>query len=426
MDIAQHKKLAIKAAIAQGLLDKDKPLVALVHKEGIIHSVNELHSAFYDNFRHCFAVKANPYLNILIALREAGMGAEVASETEVELALKAGFSADQIVFDAPVKTLQEIERALSLGIAFNIDNFQELERVKNWLKSNQSNSNIGFRINPQIGAGSVESTSTATLTSKFGIGLKDTGNREKLIKACKDYRWINTLHVHVGSVGCPLELMCEGVKSIDDLAKEINQTIERQQITHMDIGGGLPVDFTQDKDSPSFNQYAQKLRESVPDIFKQYQQVTTEYGRAVIAKNAVTIGRIEYTKTMGGVLIALGHIGVQTLVRTVYEPEDWMRRISAFDATGELKEGNIVKQNIAGPACFSGDLIAKERPLPKLEPNDYIMVHDTGAYHFSNHYQYNALPRLPVYGYEIDDAGNISFELFSLGQSVQDVVDDYS
>lgn len=426
MNIAQHKTRAVKAAIAQGLLNQDKPLLALVHKDGIIHSVNKLHAAFNANFRHCFAVKANPYLKILMALKEVNMGAEVASETEVELALKAGFSADQIVFDAPVKTQQEIQRALRLGIAFNIDNFQELERVRNWLESNQSKSNIGFRINPQIGAGSVESTSTATLTSKFGIGLKDKGNREKLLKACDDYAWINTLHVHVGSVGCPLELMCEGVKSINDLAKEINQRIGHKQIDHLDIGGGLPVDFSQDEDNPEFSDFARALRQSVPDVFEDYQQVTTEYGRAVIAKNAITIGRIEYTKTMGDVSIALGHIGVQTLVRTVYEPEDWMRRISAFDASGELKEGNIIKQNIAGPACFSGDLIAKERPLPLLEPNDYVVVHDTGAYHFSNHYQYNALPRLPVYGYEIDKAGNVNFELYSSGQSIQDVVDDYS
>lgn len=426
MNIAKHKTLAMKAAIAEGLLNCNKPLVALVNKQGIINSVKNLHDAFNDNFRHCFAVKANPYLKILQELRKAGMGAEVASEPEIELAIKAGFTVDQIVFDAPVKTQQEIERALTLGIAFNIDNFQELDRVARWLDENTSTSNIGFRINPQIGAGAVESTSTATMTSKFGIGLKDEGNHERIIEACQGYSWLNTLHVHVGSVGCPLELMCDGVKAIDDLAKNINQTINKKQITHLDIGGGLPVDFSQDADNPTFNDYAQMLQKELPHLADDYQQITTEYGRAVIAKNAVTIGRIEYTKTMGGVSIALGHIGVQTLVRTVYEPEDWMRRITAFDSMGDLKKGDLIPQDIAGPACFSGDLIARARPLPQLEPNDYIMVHDTGAYHFSNHYQYNALPRLPVYGYEIDDNGKVSFELFSKGQTVQDVIDDYS
>ena len=146
----------------------------------------------------------------------------------------------------------------------------------------------------------------------------------------------------------------------------------------------------------------------------------------MLAKNAITVGRVEYTKTSGGTPIALTHIGVQTLVRTVYEPEYWKRRITAFDEKGALKKGPLIKQDIAGPACFSGDLIARERALPLLKPNDYVMVHDTGTYHFSNHYQYNALPRIPVYGYQIDTSGQVIFVEISKGQNMNDVINDYS
>lgn len=426
MNITDHKKQAIKAVIQQGLLNSENPLVVLVNQQGIIDTVEKLHHAFPGYFRHCFAVKANPYLKILEQLRKAGMDAEVASMTELELSLKAGFTTDQIVFDAPVKTPQEIDRALSLGIAFNIDNFQELDRVIEWCKTKQSSSSIGFRINPQIGAGSVASTSTATMTSKFGIGLKDAGNRQRIISACQNYSWIDTIHVHVGSVGCPIELMCSGVEAATKLVNDINNQIGKHQIKSIDIGGGLPVDFTQDADNPEFSDYATALTNSVPEVMSGNYHVTTEYGRAIMAKNAITIGRVEYTKNMGNTAIALTHIGVQTLVRTVYEPINWKRRISAFDSVGQVKTGEMIKQDIAGPACFSGDLIATDRPLPLLEPGDYIMVHDTGAYQFSSHYQYNALPRLPVYSYAIDEQDNIEFKLISSGQSIQDVIEDYS
>lgn len=423
---ALHKKQAIKAAIDQGLLGEKNPLLALVNQQGIIDTVNKLHNAFPPHFKHCFAVKANPYLKILQQLQQAGMGAEVASLAELELSLKAGFSTDQIVFDAPVKTMQEIDRALSLGIAFNIDNFQELDRVIDWMNQDNSSSNIGFRINPQIGAGKVASTSTATMTSKFGIGLKDVGNRQKIINACNKNSWLNTLHVHVGSIGCSLELMCEGIASIVKLAEDINQTSHSKQIVNLDIGGGLPVDFKEDADSPEFTDFAAALSDRVPQIMDGSYHITTEYGRAIIAKNAVTLGRVEYTKTMGDLPIALSHIGVQTLLRTVNEPEDWQRRISAFDKDGQLKQGQLIKQDIAGPACFTGDIIAHKRPLPLLHSGDYIMVHDTGAYHFSNHYQYNALPRLPVYSYIINDNLEVTFEKISDGQSIDDVIQDYS
>jgi len=424
--ITSHKQLAIQAAIEQGILSEEKPLVALVNKQGLVNSVKKLHAAFPSHFKHCFAVKANPYFKILQQLQETGMGAEVASLPELELSLKAGFSAEQIIFDAPVKTQQEIERALTLGIAFNIDNFQELERVIEWFKNNQSSSSIGFRINPQIGAGSVASTSTATMTSKFGIGLKDKDNREQIIQSCKKYAWLDSLHVHVGSVGCPMELMCEGVATIVELAQQINHETDKKQIKYLDIGGGLPVDFTQDADTPEFAEYAATLSKNVPEVMNGEYHITTEYGRAIIAKNAITAGRVEYTKTMGGLPVVLSHIGVHTLLRTVSEPEDWKRRISAFDANGQSKQGELIKQNIAGPACFTGDLIAKERPLPLLQAGDYILVHDTGAYHFSNHYQYNALPRPPVYFYELDDKKQILFNKISAGQTTQDVIQDYS
>jgi len=45
------------------------------------------------------------------------MGAEVAGPGELELALRAGFKPETIVFDAPVKTIDEISRAIELGDA---------------------------------------------------------------------------------------------------------------------------------------------------------------------------------------------------------------------------------------------------------------------------------------------------------------------
>ncbi len=427
--VANHKSLALQAAIEQGLLHESQPHIALVNIEGINQTVEALKAAFPDSTRHCFAVKANPYRKILKVLKKAGVGAEVASATELELVIKAKFPTQQIIFDAPVKTSQDINRALSLGIDLNIDNFQELERIESWFEENTSTSNIGFRINPQIGSGSVASTSTATLTSKFGIGLNDANAKEKIIQACKKNDWITALHVHVGSVACPISLMVDGVKALHKLAEEINSSIDETRdetrINKLDIGGGLPVNFDHD-DLPDFLEYSQALQQAIPSIFNDKYQLTTEFGRALMAKNAFSIGRVEYTKNTGGRQIALTHLGVQTLTRTVYDPVFWKRRLSVFSAQGIQKTGNETEQDIAGPACFSGDLIAKKRSLPLVEPSDYIMVHDTGSYHFSSHYQYNALPRLPVFAYQIDDSGQVKFKCFSRGQNIMNVIDDYS
>ena len=59
---------------------------------------------------------------------------------------------------------------------------------------------IGLRINPQVGAGSIATHSTATMTSKFGIGLRD--DTEKVLRTYQENEWLNAIHVHVGSQVC--------------------------------------------------------------------------------------------------------------------------------------------------------------------------------------------------------------------------------
>ena len=156
------------------------------------------------------------------------------------------------------KKPHEILQALKLGVAFNIDNFQEFERIVELSDNILDGAIIGFRINPQIGAGSVGLSSTATLTSKFGVGLRDQGNRDEVIAAYVSNPWLNSIHVHVGSIGCPLDLMAKGVAVTVQLAEEINHLIGNQQIMAIDIGGGLPVNFSSDENLPEFSDYARR------------------------------------------------------------------------------------------------------------------------------------------------------------------------
>ena len=103
-------------------------------------------------------------------------------------------------------------------------------------------------------------------------------------------------------------------------------------------------------------------------------------------------------------------------------PEAWPLRVTAFDANGELKTGSIIEQDIAGPCCFAGDVIAHQRQMTKLETGDQVMIHDTGAYYFSSPFYYNSLPAPAVYGYGIDNKGELVLKLFRKQQTLEDVI----
>jgi diaminopimelate decarboxylase len=419
---------AIRSAVEHGLLGPDAPIAALLDVAGIRDSAAALRAAFDavvppgTPVLHAFAVKATPLVPVLRLLRESGIGAEVASPGELALARAAGMASERIVLDAPAKTPAELRQALELGIAVNADNPQELARIDSLVRTTKTSSPLGIRVNPQIGGGAIEALSTATATSKFGVALRDEGAREWLIRAYAERPWLTRLHAHSGSQGVPLSLMARGIAESHALAEEINRRVGRRQIDTIDIGGGLPVNFASDRTTPTYAQYARLLAEAVPGLFDGRYGLVTEFGRSLLAKHGTVVARVEYTKRAGGRAVAVTHAGVQVATRTVYAPASWPLRIGAYDAKGHPKEGPDVVQDVAGPACFSGDLLAKAQALPLLEQGDYAAALDTGAYYFAHHYAYNSLARPGVYGYAPGEGGGIRFAVVREPQTLEEIV----
>ncbi len=108
--------------------------------------------------------------------------------------------------------------------------------------------------------------------------------------------------------------------------------------------------------------------------------------------------------------------------RTAFAPEAWPLRVGAFDAKGAPKRTPALVQDVAGPCCFAGDLVARERTLPELAPGDVVTLWDTGAYYFSTPFQYNSLPRPAVYGFRRDGDGGPRFSLVRAAQRIDEVV----
>jgi len=92
--------------------------------------------------------------------------------------------------------------------------------------------------------------------------------------------------------------------------------------------------------------------------------------------------------------------GADFAIRTIYHPETWPLRVTVLDANGEPKDTTtLVEQDVAGPCCIQSDVIAHQRPLPKMEPGDWVMIHDVGGYMHASYSCYNARQCPPVWGY---------------------------
>ena len=384
------------------VIGPDDTAVLFYNLSSIEERINGIKKIFPQTALHAIAVKANPLTKILSKINATGVGAEVASLPELHLAEMAGFTPETIVFDSPCKTKAEIEYALKTGVHLNADSFDELDRIAQILKTILSKSIIGLRVNPQVGSGTIKSTSVAGDISKFGIPIHN--NREKIIAYFLKYNWLTAIHVHIGSQGCPAPLVIGGIRKVLDLALEINEreklNSNQNRIDTFDMGGGLPVSYHPGTEPVSLEKYLSMLKITCQELFDGRFRLLTEFGRYIYANSGWVASKVEYVKREPGYNIIMTHVGADLFLRKCYNPEDWYHHISVVDKEGKLKTGTDTTHYIvAGPLCFSGDIIARDLELPVVEEGDYILIHDAGAYTLSMWSRYNSRQMPKVIGY---------------------------
>lgn len=373
------------------------------HTAKVIESISAIQRLFPDDTLHTVAVKACPLPAILTEACAAGAGAETASLAELKLALHVGFSPDRIVFDSPAKTRAEIKFALQTGVHINADNFEELNRIAAIYRTHAAGCTVGLRINPQVGTGRIAGSSTAGDYSKFGIPVIEC--RSDILQAFQTHSYLTGLHIHIGSQGCPLELLVAGIERAVDFIDDINTKLEPlgRRVELFDIGGGLPVAYRDDDKPPGMEAYRDAIDRVLQKIDGPPPRLITEFGRHIFANAGWTASRVEYVKRHKSMATAVIHVGADLFLRRCYRPEDWHHDIFIVDKTGRMKTGkDTVPYTIAGPLCFSGDVLATGISLPPIEEGDFVIIRDTGAYTLSMWSRYNSRCMPKVVGYDSD------------------------
>jgi diaminopimelate decarboxylase len=391
-----------KAIKIKNLINGDDSSLIFYNLSFLKERIDELKKAFPKNSLHAIAIKANPLLANLKFIKRLNVGAEAASLPEVYLALKAGFNTNKIIFDSPAKTKEEITFALKKGISINADSLEELEVIKKLLLKIKTKSRIGIRINPQVGIGNIPETSVAGEYSKFGVPIKEKW--KELQKFFIENDWLRSVHLHIGSQGISLHMLLKGNKIVYDFVIDTNKFLinkSKKPIDRFDIGGGLPVSYYSNRKSISLKEYYSGLKKSCPELFSFKFTLITEFGRFIYANSAWAVSRIEYVKNSRTKNTAVIHLGADMFLRKTYMPDKWHHDIFALDKNGIIKKSPIKeKYVIAGPLCFSGDVIERNILLPELQAGDFIAIKDVGAYTMSMWSRYNSRQLPKVIGYQ--------------------------
>ncbi|MCA1584831.1 MAG: diaminopimelate decarboxylase [Acidobacteria bacterium] len=316
-----------------------------------------------------YALKANSSLAVARLLRAEGSAADANSMGEVEIALRAGYRPDHIVFTGVGKRREELERAVALELlAINVESSGELDRLHEIARAHGSIARVALRVNPNIDAQSHPHISTGLRDSKFGVPIDLAPAIFDEMTRRPHLRPIG-VHVHIGSQITTLEPLVRAAESVLELATRLRRA--GIGIEHIDFGGGLGISYD-GAPSPTPAEYVVALAGLVRGTGFT---AVIEPGRALVGAAGLLLTRVVDVKHFAGSRrFVVIDAGMTELMRPAlygaYHQVD-----AVLPRAGELVVGDLV-----GPICESTDIFARNRPLPPLEAGDLLVIRDVGAY----------------------------------------------
>jgi len=381
-------ELFIDDVSALGLAEKfDTPLYVISEKR-----VRENYRRVYDALSHnhervrvYYAAKANTSLSVLKILKDEGAYLDAVSPGEIFLALKAGFPPEKILFTGTSVRDDELRFLLDSKVTINIDSLSQLKRL---LKI-ATPPLLSVRINPEVGAGHHEHCITAGRDSKFGIWEDDAVRAYKTAKEAGVERF--GIHMHIGSGILTIDPFVKATEKLLSIAKEIHDQTG-VAFEFIDIGGGLGVPYKPEEEELDLNLFSDTLLGLFKKRIKEYglgePVFCVEPGRYIVCDAVVLLTTVNTVKVTPFRKFIGIDAGFNTLIRPAmygsYHPIIVANQLN-------LPEEDIY--DVAGPLCESGDLLARDRRLPRIQEGDLLAILNAGAYGYAMSSQYNSRPR---------------------------------
>ena len=330
-----------------------------------------------------YTLKANSSRAILRILRGLGAGAEVVSGGELQRALRAGFSPDEIVFGGVGKTDDELREALANRVLLiNCESEAEVRRLDALAREAGVTAPIGIRVNPELKlrSGTHEYIRTGEKKAKFGVSYEDALGIARALRDLRNVRLLG-LDMHLGSQLSRIEPYREGTERLVSLCGEL-RALGIETLRYLDIGGGLGVRYDTEQ-MPDLARFAKLV---LPLVKETGLTLLMEPGRYVVGNAGVLLATVLYRKESGGKQYVITDAGMTELLRPSHYGA--FHRIEALTERSEQITADVV-----GPVCESGDFLALDRAMSEVRPGEFLAVHDVGAYGYVMASNYNARRR---------------------------------
>ncbi|MEO3849734.1 diaminopimelate decarboxylase [Streptomyces sp. B8F3] len=329
-------------------------------------------------------------------VQEEGLGLDVCSAGELELAVTTGFPPERIVLHGNAKSPHDLRTALRLRVGrIVIDSASEIARIAVAVPPGERQ-RVMVRVVPGISAGGHSAIRTGTGDQKFGLSVTD-GSAAYAIGRVLGQPGLELvgLHCHIGSQIATVKPYLAAVRRLVGLLARVRDQ-HGVTLPQLDIGGGHAVAYRPGEPALDPAVLAARVRtelaEGCAGAGLPVPRLVVEPGRAVAGPAAVALYRVLSVKhTEGRVFVAVdGGMGDNPRVPLYggrYEPR----------LVGRATAAPPRRVTVAGRHCEAGDLLAENVPLPSdVHPGDLLALPVSGAYQVSLASGYNLVGRPPV------------------------------
>jgi diaminopimelate decarboxylase len=321
------------------------------------------------------------------------------SEFELELAIRRGFPAVNIVVNGPSKSAAFLAACLEAGVRFiAVDSLEELALLGRIASERRTTAPVLLRINPDyVPRGMNQGTATGSRRGcAFGLDLKGGEPREAFarLRESKSLRF-RGFHMHIGTgirdpreyghaldrlaplvrasraAGFPVEVMDVGGGYASRTTRELTT---REFLVYQ--GLGILPSFTPE-DGPAFSDFGREIAAAVGRVFAggPPPEILFEPGRAIASPNQVLLLGVQHVKTRPGVrtwIVTDGGLGTVSLP-TFYEYHE-------IFLADDVRRPRTGRATIIGPVCFASDIVYRNKPMPAVRSGETLAICDSGAY----------------------------------------------
>jgi diaminopimelate decarboxylase len=325
-----------------------------------------------------YAIKANPMPALVQMMASLVDGFDIASGGELKTALDAGMAPAYISFAGPGKSNAELRSAVAAGVVLHLESDDEMERVACIGELLGITPRVAVRVNPEFEL-KYAGMKMAGGARQFGVDAERVpAMLRKLGKLGLDFQGF---HLFCGAQNLSAKAICEAQQLSVQLALRLAQHAPSPM--HMlNIGGGFGVPYFPGEKpldlaavAEGLHGTAQTLAAAVPET-----QLILELGRYLVAEGGIYVCRVLERKLSHGQVFVITDGGLHHHLAASGNFGQVIRKNYPVVIGNRMQAQPREVATVVGPLCTPLDMLADSMELARVEPGDYVVVFQSGAY----------------------------------------------